>query len=60
MPSTKTLMVRRAPRYFLPYLQNVEYTDPSTMSGEMKSQRIQAIELHVLGHAGKPRKYRAA
>ena len=37
------------PRYFLPYLQNVEYSEPSTMSGEVASQRIQAIELHVAG-----------
>jgi len=37
------------PRYFLPYLQQVEYSEPSTMSGEAASQRIQAIELHVAG-----------
>jgi predicted permease len=37
------------PRYFLPYLQSVEYSEPSTMSGEVASQRIQAIELHVAG-----------
>ena len=37
------------PTFFLPYLQNVGYSDPSLMSGQMKSQRIQAIELHVVG-----------
>ena len=35
--------------YFLPYLQNVQYAEPSVMSGEVQSQRIQTIELHVAG-----------
>jgi len=39
------------PRYFLPYLQNVQYAEASVMSGQIKSQRIQSIQLHV---AGKP------
>ena len=38
-------------RYFLPYLQNVQYEEPSVMSGQIKSQSIQSIQLHV---AGKP------
>jgi predicted permease len=37
--------------YFLPYLQSVQYKDPSVMSGEAQSEKIQSIELHV---AGKP------
>ncbi|HEY4931510.1 MAG TPA: ABC transporter permease [Terriglobales bacterium] len=37
--------------YFLPYLQNVEYTDPSDISSQISSQQIETIELHV---AGKP------
>ena len=39
------------PRYFLPYLQDVQYSEPSVTSGQIKSQRIQSIQLHV---AGKP------
>ena len=37
------------PTYFLPYLQNVQYSEPSVMSGQIKSQRIQSIQLHVVG-----------
>ena len=37
------------PRYFLPYLQNVQYEESSHMSGQVSSQRIQVIELHVAG-----------
>ena len=37
------------PRFFLPYLQNVQYAEPSIMSGQIKSQRIQSIQLHVAG-----------
>ncbi len=37
------------PRYFLPYLQNVQYEESSHMSGQVSSQRIQSIELHVAG-----------
>ena len=37
------------PRYFLPYLQNVQYVESSQMSGQVSSQRIQVIELHVAG-----------
>ena len=37
------------PTYFLPYLQNVQYSEPSVMSGQVSSQRIQSIELHVAG-----------
>jgi predicted permease len=39
------------PTFFLPYLQNVQYDEPSLVSGQVASQRIQTIELHV---AGKP------
>jgi predicted permease len=37
------------PRYFLPYLQDVQYSEPSIMSGQVASQRIQSIQLHVAG-----------
>jgi predicted permease len=35
--------------YFLPYLQNVAYTDPTEIAGQVSSQRISTIELHVAG-----------
>jgi predicted permease len=35
--------------YFLPYLQNVQYSEPSVNSGQVSSQRIQSIQLHVAG-----------
>ena len=35
--------------YFLPYLQIVQYAEPSVMSGQVQSQKIQTIELHVAG-----------
>jgi predicted permease len=35
--------------YFLPYLQSVQYAEPSVMSGQVVSQRIQSIQLHVAG-----------
>ncbi len=35
--------------YFLPYLQNVAYTDPSDIGYQITSQRVATIELHVAG-----------
>ena len=35
--------------YFLPYLQYVDYADPSEMASQLMSQRVQTIELHVAG-----------
>ena len=37
--------------YFLPYLQDVPYTDPSDIASQVMSERVSTIELHV---AGKP------
>ncbi len=35
--------------YFLPYMQNVDYTDPSDIAGQITSQRVATVELHVAG-----------
>jgi len=35
--------------YFLPYLQNVEYTDPPDIASQIASQRVATVELHVAG-----------
>ena len=43
----------RGPAYatfFLPYLQKVDYADPADVSGEVASERIASIELHVSGN----------
>ncbi len=42
----------RGPAYatfFLPYLQHVEFSDPADAGGEVASQRVASIELHVSG-----------
>ena len=37
------------PTYFLPYLQRVEYADPTEQIGEANSHNVETLELHVTG-----------